>query len=64
MVIGKAIAIKREFDTGSLQLNVPGDFWKSLRSALETSGYRGRLSLCVHRLAEPDYFFRQVHMAE
>jgi len=40
MVIGKAIAIKREFDTGSLQLNVPGDFWKSLRSALETSGYQ------------------------
>jgi hypothetical protein len=40
MVIGKAIAIKREFDTGSLQFNVPGDFWKNLRSALETSGYQ------------------------
>ncbi|MEH2563460.1 hypothetical protein [Bradyrhizobium sp. AZCC 2289] len=40
MVIGKAIATKREIDAGSLQLNVPGEFSKHLRSALERSGYQ------------------------
>jgi hypothetical protein len=39
MVIGKAIALSRKMHAQAVEFN-PGDFWKTLKSELEASGYQ------------------------